>query len=90
MSTTAPERVHLGADAAGLVVMLDVAGRMVGGLEDRVALLEDALAAERRERARAEGLLARLRAYADTPDDRPPGTDGGDDGRHEPDPARPS
>lgn len=62
------ERSRLPQDAAGLVLALDVTGRMLGVLEDRVALLEDALAAERRERSRAEDLLAQLRATFDTGD----------------------
>lgn len=77
------ERTRLGAEAAGLVVMLDVAGVLVATLEDRVATLEEALDAERAERAAAEELLARLRAYDDTAHVTPPRPPSGDDEEHE-------
>lgn len=70
--------------SAGLVVMLNIAGQLIDNLEDRVALLEDALVAERGERARVEDLLARLRAEHDTPNVTPPGPDTSDTRPHDP------
>lgn len=84
MTTATPTRARLGAEAPGLVVMLDLAGATIAGLEDRIGLLEDALAAERAERRRTEALLDELRRDlarreaahpSDTADVDPPGQD---------------
>lgn len=64
MMTTTPDRGRLGANAPGLVVMLDLAGQTIAALEDRVNLLEEALVAERRERSRVEAMLDELRRQA--------------------------
>lgn len=86
---TAAPRVDLGAQAPGLVVMLDAAGRTIAGLEDRVDQLTAALVAERQQRAELEQLLAQLRHSVDTPhvDPQPPAAP--DTWAHATDPARP-
>lgn len=71
-------------ESAGLVVMLDSAGRTISDLEGRVEQLTATLVAERAARLEAEGLLAELRATIDTPDVDPRADGSGDDGAHAP------
>lgn len=64
MSTPPPVVEH----GAGLVVMLDAAGRTIATLEQRVEQLTAALLAERQERQRLTELLEELRHGANTTD----------------------
>lgn len=77
-------------ESAGLVVMLDSAGRTISELEGRVEQLSAALVAERAGRLEAEHLLAELRATLDTPDVDPQDPPVGDDEQHDDDPAAPA
>lgn len=80
----------LGAQAPGLVVMLDQAGRTIATLEDRVEALTAALDAERAQRADLEQLLAQARAAMVDTRRVDPQTDASTDTRpHATDPARP-
>ena len=54
-------------DHAGLVYMLDAAGRTIQGLEQRVASLEVHVAEVTRERDALRRLLAEVRVTADVP-----------------------
>lgn len=70
---------------AGLVVMLDAAGRTIAELEQRVDQLTAALIAERQERQRITALLEELRqapATGDVPHDTPDGAENGRHARH--------
>lgn len=55
------------ADHAGLVYMLDAAGRTIAGLEERVGQLEQHIAQVTRERDECRRLLDQARATADVP-----------------------
>lgn len=68
-------------DHAGLVYMLDAAGRTIQGLEQRVAALEVHVAEVTRERDALRHLLAEVRATADVP---PPTGRAAENGHHEP------
>lgn len=68
------------ADHAGLVYMLDAAGRTIAGLEQRVAGLEQAVAQVTAERDMLRHLLAEARATADVP---PPGAHRAENGDHD-------
>lgn len=89
MRPAAAPRVELGAQAPGLVVMLDQAGRTIASLEDRVDALTAALAEERQQRAELERLLAQLRSALDTPYVAPQTGAPVDTWAHATDPARP-
>lgn len=75
----------LGQQAAGLVVMLDAAGRTIAQLEERVERLTAAVSAEREARLRAERLLADLRSAADASDVPQQTPDPTDNDGHDPD-----
>lgn len=82
------------AQAPGLTHMLELAGRTIAQLEDRVEQLTTALGAERQQRAEVEALLARLRTApaggVDTGDVDPLGPRVTETVAHETDPARSS
>lgn len=86
---TAP-RLTLGNEAAGLVVMLDAAGRTIAELEHQVERLGQALAEERQQRRELADLLAAARQTAATADVPPSFTDGGEDETHDRPPATPA
>ncbi len=70
----------LAKPAAGLVVMLDSAGRTIAELELRIGLLEESVAGERARVVELEEQLATILATRDLPpDENPPGQDGAHD-----------
>lgn len=66
------------ADHAGLVYMLDAAGRTIAGLEQRVAGLEQAVAQVTAERDMLRHLLDEARATANVPQHRADTPENGD------------
>lgn len=83
-SATLPAVAEAGA---GLVVMLDAAGRTIAELERRVEQLTAALLAERAERQRIAALLEELRQgadAADVPHDTPVPAENGEHDRPSP------
>lgn len=57
---------NIAVEAAGLVVMLDAAGRTIAELEQQVDRLTRAVDAERQQRIELTALLAQIRAECDT------------------------
>lgn len=78
MTRSAPESA---TQAAGLVYLLDAAGRTIASLEQRIEGLEAALSAERAEREALTAALAGLRA--DTADVPPSGPTSGEHVDHD-------
>lgn len=72
---TAPARLELGQHAAGLVVMLDAAGRTIAGLEDRVDQLTANVRALEADRQRLAQDLHNLRDHIPDAADVPHHTD---------------
>lgn len=71
-------------DHAGLVYMLDAAGRTIQGLEQRVNALEAHVEEVTRDRDLLRHLLAELTATANVP---PSETDAAENGQHDEPPA---
>lgn len=67
-------------EAAGLVVMLDAAGRTIADLEHRVGTLERAVAQVSAERDALRIMLAEARATTDVP---PTGRHAAENGTHD-------
>lgn len=83
MTANLPDVVHHGA---GLVVMLDAAGRTIDQLERQVNRLTEALEQERRERLKLAALLESLRQAPDAayvPPSDPIGDHHGTHDRHD-------